>query len=101
MRTAGDRVWRSGVCQGRAPSLVEPVLFIRIFLATVGVISVMSAAFLVAAAVWRLGHPAPAALPVPREISIALTFTFLLSAALGGVCWIMVALSPRLWKPRS
>jgi len=79
----------------------EPVVFIRLFMATVGVVTVVSGSVLVALAVWRLSHPAPAALPVPRVVGTVLSFAFLLGFLLSGICWIMVALSDRLWNSTS
>jgi cytochrome b subunit of formate dehydrogenase len=82
----------------------EPVVFIRIFMGTTGIIAVVSGLFLLGLALWRLQHPviagAPAVQP-PRVLTQLFTFAFLVSFLLKGVCWIMVALSPRLWNSTS
>jgi hypothetical protein len=75
----------------------EPVVFIRIVMATTGIVTVVSGLFLVAVALWRVNNPAPAVVPLPRALTVIFSFTFLLSFLLKGVCWVMVALSPRLW----
>jgi len=79
----------------------EPVMFLRIFMGTTGIASVVSGIFVIALTIWRLGHPVPALLPVPRALVAVFTFTFLLSFLFTGVCWIMVALSIRLWNNKS
>jgi len=79
----------------------EPVVFIRIFMATTGIVTVVTGIFVVVLTVWRLQNPIPALLPVPRALVAVFTFGFLLSFLLAGVCWIMVALSHRLWNSTS
>lgn len=79
----------------------EPVLFVRIFMATTGILTVVSGFFLVGLSIWRIANPAPAPLPVPQPVVLIFTMAFLLSFLLKGICWIMVALSNRLWKSTS
>lgn len=79
----------------------EPVVFIRIFMATTGVITVMSGLFVAMLTAWRMENPLPAPLPIPRAVIGVFTVTFLVGFVLKGVCWIMVAMSGRLWKTSS
>ena len=76
----------------------EPVIFVRMFMGTTGAIAMVAGLYLLGIAVWRIGNPAPAPIPVPRALNVTFTLAFVLSVFLIGVCWIMVALSRRLWE---
>ena len=71
---------------------------IRIFMGTVGSISMMSGLILIVLSIWRLSHPIPEPLPISKLLAAIVGFAFFLSSFLAGMCWIMVALSGRLWK---
>lgn len=76
----------------------EPVLLVRVFLGTVGATSVVTGLMLSWLSLWRLNHPAPVPLPVPRFVATAFTVAFLFLGLLQGVAWMLVALSRRLWS---
>ncbi|MCI0408875.1 MAG: hypothetical protein L0191_09975 [Acidobacteria bacterium] len=76
----------------------EPVIFNRIFMGTTGAVAVVSGIYLVSLTVWRISHPSPASLPFARWVTVVVSVAFFVSSLFQGVCWIMVALSPRLWK---
>lgn len=68
--------------------------FVRVFMLTTGVISVISGLYLFAV---YLVRQISGATP-PRVFTVIITGVFLLSFLLKGVCWILLALSARLWK---
>ncbi len=76
----------------------EPGLFIRIFMATTGIITSISGLFAIVLTVLRLFNPSPTPAPLPRVLAVTFTFSFLLGFALQGACWVMAALSKRVWN---
>lgn len=76
-------------------------MFIRIFMATTGVITTLSGLAAVGLTAFRTINPPPVPVPVPRALLIVFTFSFLLSFTLVGVCWVMAAMSKRLWNSTS
>lgn len=74
------------------------VLGLRIIVGTTGIGTIVSGMHLLLVAIYRLSNPLPAPLPIPRSLQLFLTFTFLASFMLGGFCWILLALSDRVWN---
>lgn len=63
-------------------------------MATTGIISAISGVYLLTVVIWRAtGHASP-----PRAVSLVFSLAFVVSFGLTGVCWILMALSDRLWK---
>ena len=79
----------------------ENVIFVRIFMATTGILTVVAGAFLLGVGIWRLTHPFPTPLPIRPLFATLISFTFLISMLLRGVCWVMVSISERLWTNNS
>lgn len=71
--------------------------FVRIFMATTGIIAAISGFYLLGVVIWRaMGYASP-----PRAVSLIFSIAFVVSFLLTGVCWILIALSDRLWKSTS
>ncbi len=81
--------------------LPESVMFIRISMATTGIIATASGLFAVGLTVFRTFNPPPVPIPLPRPLLVVFTFSFLLGFTLQGVCWVMAATSKRLWNSTS
>lgn len=75
----------------------EPVLIERFFIALTGVLSVVSGAYLLGIATWRIWNPLPTPIPLSRTLSFVLTMGFIVSVLFTGICFIMIALSGRIW----
>ena len=72
-------------------------MFIRIFFCTTGVISSASGAYLLIASILRLVIDRQ----FPRSLTIGFTISFLLGMLLKGICWILLGVSNRFWKPNA
>lgn len=75
----------------------EPVVFVRMFIGTTGVVCFQTGAALLFLAVWRISHPVPTPLPIGRPMQVALSVGLVLGIALIGASLVMIALSRRLW----
>jgi len=87
--------------QSRASTQPEPVMFIRLFMAVTGIITSVSGLLVLVLTVLRQLNPAPAPLPVPRPLLVVFTLSFLLGSTLQGMCWVMTAMSRRIWNSTS
>lgn len=72
--------------------MTEPVGFVRLFMGTIGAMALVSGSIRLFQMVPRL-QESGASWQI-FTVSVGLLGTF----ALSGVCWVMLATSPRLWK---
>jgi cytochrome bd-type quinol oxidase subunit 1 len=75
----------------------EPVVFSRIFMFTTGIITILSGLFATGLTLMRLLY-APATIQLNRSVLVILSLMFVLGYLLSGVCWIMAAMSRRIWN---
>ena len=68
-------------------------MFIRILLGTTGILTVMAGIYLLVVTIVTLTTTHR----TPRVLTIVISFVFLTAFTLHGVCWLIVALTKRLW----